>query len=418
MVLTRRLFYTILIVMMSMSSFLNAQGLYFGGADSDGYAEADEIGLTYGDVTQKIKDLEDSINDPEELLEALEKYRDTVKDMDDFDDQHQKALNNAISRAEGGAGPAYYLNMIIGGTGIVGTRKIVDLLTNPGVAAMSADGFNVGTKGMISINWQQFLKSMQIFASVLFIVVIGIGVFKLFLNPGQTVISQILLRPILILIALALYSDLSDLLIFDPIELIVQSIYVDYDKKASVVVESFSDMIMALKQHADAANESGGFIKVLSNALMSALFWVILMVVKSVIAYIFFLGTCMSAIYFGLGPIAIAFSLIPGNENVLQKWFFGLISYLLWQPILILIMMITITAFSVLQSTMGTMSTNALLSLCLAVALIFFLLMTPKIANVLVSEASEAGQGMISNVGDYAGEKAREKGYNALFGSK
>ena len=377
--------------------------------DEDDFSDDDEIVIATAVIVSEVQAIEGAYDDPDALVIALEGYK-ADKSKFPLLDYQINYINNAIARAEEGAGPAYYVDMIIGATGIIGVRKISGTFdgTEPATGAFSA------SLTEISNSWLNFVKGMQLFSAILFIIVIGIGVFKLFLNPGQTVISQILIRPILFLCALTLYSSLVDLLIYDPVEIIVKSLYKDYDVKSSELVKGFSDMLIGLKENADSANQPGGFFQIIKNAIMNAIFWLILIVVKSVIAYVFFMGTCLSAIYFALGPLAITLSLIPGNEKVLEKWFYGFLSYLLWQPILILIMMITVASFSVIQTTMGTMSVNAILSLCLCVGVIFFLLMTPKISNLLVAHGSEAGHGMVSNAAKKAGKAAMKLGKKAV----
>ena len=418
-----------LMTLITFNNSLNAQ-VFFPGPSADGYTEADGLGAnsdpdgTSDDEHMKMYEVRKAVRDfkdthkgnPDALAGAVEGY--LLSPPRPLTKGQERYLKNVIRKAQEGSGPMYYVNKVIAATGITAVREISDYLNNKGATNMYLDGLNPGFKGMIAVNWQKFLKSMQLFAGVIFIIVIGVRVFKLFLNPGQTIISHILIKPILILAALVLYVDLVNLLVFDSIEVIMTSVYPDYDQKSSTVVTGFSEIIETLNAGAEETNKSTNFFEFLKNQLIKGIFYVINLIVKVVVAYIYFLATCMAGIYFGIGPLALAMSLIPGNEAVLKKWFFGFYSYLLWQPVIILIMMITITSYSVILDLMGVNTPNALLSLCLAVGVIFFLLMTPKIASVLVSQAGEAGQGMISNAGDYSGQSARSTAKQVVFGKR
>ena len=439
MILLRPIYCILFVTLFLTSSTLNAQGY-----DIDGISGADEIVIQSYTINQEVERIQNEyLDDPDGQLVALEQYKSTIEDK--LTMAQLRTFNSRIERLEAGVGPAYYVNKIIGATGVLGVRLISDVLNGTNNLA----GLNATSLTEISNTWLSFLKSMQILAGIIFILVIAIGVFKLFLNPGKTVISQILLRPILILVCLVLYYDLVNLLVYDPIEVIVQSVYPEYDQMSSELVKGYSNMLMALNHAAEDTGRNTGFTsKMLGNLLIKALFNLILFVLKAVIAYVYFLGTCMASLYFAIGPLAIVLSLVPGNKIVLQKWFFGFYSYLLWQPVIVLIMMVSVASFSIIQENIvvsapasgpsvgriiftvvspllslltwdwGGSIMTSLFSLTLSVGLIFFLLMTPKIANILVGQVSEAAQGMISNIGDKAGNDTLDYAKKGVFGSK
>jgi hypothetical protein len=87
-----------------------------------------------------------------------------------------------------------------------------------------------------------------------------------------------------------------------------------------------------------------------------------------------------------LGVLILPFSLIPGNEEILKRWFFGFLAVLLWMPILRIIQTMMILIYTV--DTKGMV--QPLISVALQIVMIIFILQVPKYANLLVSGSGDS----------------------------
>ena len=109
--------------------------------------------------------------------------------------------------------------------------------------------------------------------------------------------------------------------------------------------------------------------------------------------------------YLILGTLVLPLALIPGNIKIVSKWVFGFLSVLLWTPVLNIIK--TIIAFA--RGTANIDWTDPIISVAYQVVLIILIFSVPKIANMLVSQGNDIGNGIIDSVGSFSRDKAISK---------
>ncbi len=236
---------------------------------------------------------------------------------------------------------------------------------------------------------------LQAFAAVIAIIYVGYKVMLYMSNPQENLDPYVLIKPILVLAAVGLYVELTDILVFKPMGLLADLIAettkqisgfsgVGFDK-------AFRDGITHVQTE---GGEGAGVYDVIQiNPALETLHLVIYFIASVSGFYIIFRQFMTKYIYYLLGIFVLPFSLIIGNQRALSNWFFGFVSVLLWTPILNIIKMIIII-LPVKEQTFG----NVLLSVALQVVLIFTILKIPRLANILVTQGSEMGKGIGSQL--------------------
>jgi hypothetical protein len=254
-----------------------------------------------------------------------------------------------------------------------------------------------------------------ILAAILMVLLVGSRIAAYFANPTKEIDPYLLVKPILVLAALSLYQPLVDLLLFTPTDIIT-----DITEDAALHVtnadsqDSFSqiywDSTMVVPQE-DSNGDTKGIFEIMAYAVVFEwLHFLIYLVSGGVAAYIMLRQLMLKVFYFVLGIFVLPFSLIPGNEEILKRWFFGFLSVLLWIPILRIIQTIIILVHKVdyEESFSGPGILEALLNVILKIVLIFFILSVPKYANLLVSGSGDNdSNGWFVFIGREAYYKAR-----------
>ncbi|SHJ29960.1 hypothetical protein [Aquimarina spongiae] len=254
---------------------------------------------------------------------------------------------------------------------------------------------NVGDKNLFGLYQyiDQIIDYAYGLAAVLMIILVGSKVITYFANPSGNLDPYTLVRPILILVALVLYKPLVELLLFSPTDIIADvtenaAHYVTKVGDAKEFEDSYNGSITHI-QDSNADGSGDGVYDVLQiNPFLELLHLIIFFIASVVAGYIMLRQIIYKAIYFVIGVFALPLALIPGNQDVLKKWFFGFLAVLLWIPILTILKTILILVHN---NTASGGFTQILMSICLQVVMIIAVLRVPKYANILVSAGSDSG---------------------------
>ncbi len=238
------------------------------------------------------------------------------------------------------------------------------------------------------------IKYAYALASIIMIVLVGTKVISYFANPSGTLDPYVLVKPILIIAALALYRPLVDFLLFQPSDIITDitndaARYVTRSSSENAFENYYGESIKHI-QEGDSSGNGGIYDLLQVNAILELIHLLIYFIASVVSGYIMLRQLIYKGIYFVLGVFVLPFALIPGNQEILKKWFFGFLSVLMWLPILTIVK----TIFVLIHNNRVSGFTEALLSVCLQVVMIIAVLRVPKYANMLVSAANDSGTGL------------------------
>ncbi|UOB18431.1 hypothetical protein [Abyssalbus ytuae] len=229
-----------------------------------------------------------------------------------------------------------------------------------------------------------------LFAAIFMIILIGVKVVTYFVNPSSNMDPYILVKPILIIIALVLYNTLVDILLFKPTGFVEEVIETAACKvTGNPNIGEFKKLFakcMTPAQHFDEGESVGESIWDLlsANPILELIHLLIYIIAGMVAAYIMLRQVVLKGVYLVLGILVIPFSLIPGNEEILKRWFFGFLAVLLWVPVLRILQTIMI-----LINFADTDGWGPWIAVVLQVCMIFFVLQVPKYANFLVSGSGD-----------------------------
>jgi len=245
-----------------------------------------------------------------------------------------------------------------------------------------------------------------------------------FLKPNEPINPGTLVRPILIIVAIGLYTNIMAILvnpkndpnIDDPISILDQAIAFGAQEAG---VPGYQEDAYETLTHTQLSGGpgGGGISDVLIYPALELIHLIIYFIAIVCVAYILFKQLVMKSFYYIIGIFVLPFSLIPGNEKSLNKWFFGYISVLLWAPLLnIMMFLIHAVDYS------GTDFENPIFSFAFQIMMIFLILNVPKYANIIVGgEGSEAGVANAIKKAPgriYGGAKLAQKAGKALTSKK
>ena len=239
-------------------------------------------------------------------------------------------------------------------------------------------------------------------------VFVGYKVMRAMSDPDEKIGRDTLLRPILTLMAITLYIPLVKLLLFDTVDIlsaiVKQGAYGVTGRSPGDFEKAFQTAIT----HVQGTGADGnGVYDVLQINPFLELFHIIIYFIASVVGgYILLRQLLMIFLYYVLGIFVLPFSLIVSNERILKAWFFGFLSILLWEPILMILKVMI-----VLLPVGTTEFTNVLLSIAFQLIMIFMILKVPQFANLLVD--SEAGNKFSMKAGSVL-RGVPGKAFNAL----
>lgn len=238
---------------------------------------------------------------------------------------------------------------------------------------------------------QEILPQVAIFAGVITIIFVGYKVVKSFLGENERLDPSTLVRPCLTLAALVLYTQLVTLLIERPIGLVNNIIEAGSTSVGGAAPGDYTLMRDIMTHSQDTGGDDGGGVyDIIQVHPILELMHIIVFFIASVAGgYILFRQLIVKSIYLIIGPFALAFSLVVGNEQVLNKWFQGFVSVLLWLPILSIIQ--TILILIPIQTTEFDAS-DIIFSMALQVVMIFCVFKVPQYANILVVQGTSMGQ--------------------------
>ncbi|WP_025741799.1 hypothetical protein [Aquimarina pacifica] len=232
----------------------------------------------------------------------------------------------------------------------------------------------------------------SILASIFMVVLVGVRVIKYFINPSENMDPLILVKPILILAAIVLYQHLIDFLLIKPVDLVTSLTNNAVMTTLNISnLDNFLDIANAqlttIKN--ESTNDNGQFsiYEVLQLSTFLEIFHLFIQIIALVITgYILMRQVLLKAIYFVIGILVLPFSLIPGNFEILKRWFFGFLAVLLWIPILRIFQAILVL---INQAELPHFS-QPLFSVVLQIVMILFIIQVPKYANFLVSGSGDS----------------------------
>ncbi|MBL3658406.1 hypothetical protein [Fulvivirga sediminis] len=238
---------------------------------------------------------------------------------------------------------------------------------------------------------EAILPSVKMLAGVIMVIFVGYHVIKSWLGENEKLDVATLVRPCLTLAAIVLYTELVDLLIQEPISMI-NEIVVDGASKVGggapgSMQTEFRDKI-TYTQDAGGVDGGGIYDIIQVHPFLEFIHLIVFFIASIAGGYILFRQLIVKCIYLMIGPFALAFSLIVGNEKVLGSWFQGFISVLLWLPMLSIVQ--TIIILLPLETTEFSNS-DIIFSMALQVVMIFIVFKVPRYANILVGQGSDLG---------------------------
>lgn len=270
--------------------------------------------------------------------------------------------------------------------------------------AFWADLFGVeAASGHIYEFVEKILINMRLVAGVIATTYMGYKVMLYFSDIETKLDPSVIIKPLMILGIMSLYSDLVDLLIRWPMEII--DLIIDQGVTGiswptptvdpGVPVGTIQERFEAVMTYVDLAASPGlGIYDILAiNPTLELIHLLIYLTALVVGYYMLFRQIVLIAIYYITGTIALPFSLIAGNQATAGNWYFGFISIMMWKPMLKIMQVIIIS----LDPTDKTWD-NALFPVALQIVMIITILQIPKFANLVVSKGSELGQDVGKNV--------------------
>lgn len=242
-------------------------------------------------------------------------------------------------------------------------------------------------------------------ASIFMIILVGTKVATYFANPGGNFDPYILVRPILILAALSFYEPLVETLLIEPVGYITQiteqgALAVtgaanrqEFEEQSQNTITNIQDTSV----NPDGSTGDGVYDILQMNPGLEFMHMLLSFIARIAIAFMLLWQLVYKGIYLVLGIFVLPFSLIPGNGDVVKKWFFGFLSVLLWVPILEILQ----TIFIILARVTGSgsfFSSDTLLSIAVQFMMIMLIFRTPRYANYLVTAGADSGSGFTSNI--------------------
>lgn len=261
----------------------------------------------------------------------------------------------------------------------------------------------------------QIMIYASILAGIFMVLFVGVKVATYFANPSKDLDPYVLVRPILIVCTLLLYKPLVKHLLMEPTYLVEDiSEAVARRVTGTTSKDSFEGVFMRNMAYmswtqADEGEDSGegeqeygvGDFLAMSTGF-EFIHLLIVIIARFVAFYLMIKQVILKGIYYVLGVLVLPFSLVPGNEEILKKWFFGFLAVLLWIPVLrimqtMMILMRKGVGEGLVEGTSAggnVWGMGGFLELILQISMIFFIIQVPKYANLMVGgsgEASDAG---------------------------
>ncbi len=201
---------------------------------------------------------------------------------------------------------------------------------------------------------------------------------KIVADPGAGKVDfNTLVKPILILAVLVLYNDIMG--IMDDLFDILTSIY-------EIPPSQLDNTTTTMGETQDTGGPDGGGIYDIVQ--INPFFEFIHMVVFFFASAVGFFMLCRQLVaikmLYLIGPLALTFSMVPGNFGTLQKWWASYMSVSLWKPIYY-IMMALLEHVSSLNGTSGFAIEDILFTFAFQLVMVWTVLEIPEYAYFLVS---------------------------------
>ncbi len=243
--------------------------------------------------------------------------------------------------------------------------------------------FGVGSSsGAIYGFVEAILVDMRKVAAVLVTIFMGYKVMLYFSDMETRLDPFVIIKPLIFLFVLSVYSPLVDMLVRVPMEIVDDII----DQHINHTEADFEDAITHVDDGSAAGPGQGLFDILAINPTLELIHLLIYLASTMVAYYMMFRQIILIAIYYIVGTIALPFSLIAGNQDTARNWYLGFIAVMMWKPMLKIMQGIIIALDPAAVSF-----TNALFSVALQIVMILTILQIPKFANLVVSKGSDAG---------------------------
>lgn len=263
------------------------------------------------------------------------------------------------------------------------------------------------------------IKYMLAFAGALMLILVGTKVIKYFANPSETLDPYVLVRPILVLAALTLYTPLVKTLLIEPVNIITAitedaGLYVTGSASVSEFENTYVKGITNIQDtstNPDGSKGDGIYDILQISPAMEFIHMMIYFIATIIAGYIMLRQLVYKAIYLILGALVLPLSLVPGNDGIVKKWFLSFFSILMWIPILKIIQTIIIMIH---LSISGGEWKQVLMSVALQVVMIFAVLKVPSYADILVSPENGSSTGMGFGIFSSMGGAAKKHLFNPI----
>ncbi|MBQ4820586.1 hypothetical protein [Aquimarina sp. MMG016] len=281
------------------------------------------------------------------------------------------------------------------------------------------DALFLGKNGLLGLGSyiSEIINYAYALAAVIMIILVGSKVMKYMVNPSSNLDPFVLVRPVLVLAALSLYQPLVENLLVVPTNIVI-----DITEEAAVKVTRSSNIVdfnnrfqLSMENVQSTGGAGAGIYDILQvNPFLELIHLIILFISSIVAGYILLRQLILKSIYFILGVFVLPFSLIPGNQDIIKKWFLGFLSVLLWIPILNILKTIIV----IINNNLGSGFSNVLLSTALQVVMIFAVLKVPQYANILVASGNETDSNFGSGIITSPFKLAANRAYKSVIGGK
>lgn len=270
-------------------------------------------------------------------------------------------------------------------------RSIYDIINRIDIFLYEGNGTISALNGYI----EYITKPCLLLAGILMLILVSTKVFTYFTNPSSNMDPYVLVKPILILAALTFYQPLVELLLFEPAALVTRIVDgAGLSATNSPSINNFEDLVQTAITKVSEPDGNSGDFSVYDFLQVSIIFEILHLFIQIVslvvVGYMMMRQVIMKAIYFIIGAFVLPLSLVPGNFEILKKWFLGFLAVLLWIPILRIFQTIILLIHKAPTQAIG----QSLFELVLQIIMIVFILQVPKYANFLVSAGSETGEGL------------------------
>jgi hypothetical protein len=222
---------------------------------------------------------------------------------------------------------------------------------------------------------QGLVPFLILFTGGLILIYVGYTVIVSMVDIESKMDPYILIRPILVLVGLKLYTVAVPIFFLQPVEILNDIVNQAAFAATNLDVNSFDEAYKGAITHV----QDGVYDVVQVNPFMEFLHMLLYFLAVAASAYILFRQLLVKTIYYMLGVLVLPISLVLGNKDAFKTWALGYLSVLLWGPLLSIVKMMII-----LLRVDSVSFTEVILSIAFQLLMVFSVLAVPQYARILI----------------------------------